>query len=265
MALQNEYFAVINSAQKGPFSGSEIEKMITQKEIDGSTFIWCEGMSDWTEAAKVGELQSLFSKTPGKKIELSPAETSVKNSESADAAKTGLTCDAKKEFIKVKVTKEARAQAKKHADAGQQYFAKNDFKAAAAEYTKATELNPNDNDHFFYLGINLEHMKEYDKAINAYTEASLRNPKDTAAYSCQARIWKTLGNYENAAKNLIAALNIEPNFESLLEELGNVYMAMKNYSSACKVFERKANLAVTKSDKKAIMEKLEEAKRLAGI
>ena len=61
MALQNEYYAVINSNQKGPFSGSEIEKMITQKEIDGNTFVWCEGMSDWTEAAKVGELESLFS------------------------------------------------------------------------------------------------------------------------------------------------------------------------------------------------------------
>ena len=259
MAIKNEYHVVINGEQQGPFDGSRIEAMITSGELNGKTDVWCEEMDDWEEAALVPELAGFFAKASK---EEPPAVEPLKPAPQPKAEPAVIS--PVEPFTKVKVSKEAIEQAKKHADAAHAFFVKHDYKSAVAEYTKATELNPNSHDHFFYLGINLENAGELEKALAAYNESIRRNPKDTSPYSCRARIWCKLGNYDNAAENLFEALKIEPNFSSLNYELGEVCMAMKKYSFACKVFEKAANLAA-KSDKKAIMEKLAEAKRLAEM
>ena len=57
-----KYFIVEDEVQKGPFSFNELKEI----GISKSTFIWKEGLDDWTKAKKIEELQSLFNITPPK-------------------------------------------------------------------------------------------------------------------------------------------------------------------------------------------------------
>ena len=129
--ITGKYYAVINGNQKGPFSGSEIEKMIGEREINGSTFVWCEGMSDWTEAAKVGELQSLISLVPPPIKPAAPA------------------CDATEENVKAAAPQKTKAPAKKQTDAAQSY----------------TEGNLNILNPFSYHAWTWKKLRNFEKAM----------------------------------------------------------------------------------------------------
>lgn len=54
--MQKEWFIYKDSDQQGPFSVSEIEKMIGNGEISPQTLIWRQGMSDWQALEKVQDL-----------------------------------------------------------------------------------------------------------------------------------------------------------------------------------------------------------------
>ena len=53
-----KYFIILKEEQKGPFSIEELSKF----EINENTPIWYEGLSEWTTAEKLEELQLLFPK-----------------------------------------------------------------------------------------------------------------------------------------------------------------------------------------------------------
>lgn len=55
-----KYYLQNGNENIGPFS---IEELKT-KGITKNTLIWCEGMSDWTEASKINELASILNSTP---------------------------------------------------------------------------------------------------------------------------------------------------------------------------------------------------------
>jgi hypothetical protein len=54
--MASEYFIMERNQQKGPFSMPELKKWGITKE----TYVWCEGMPDWTKAGEVFELKAIF-------------------------------------------------------------------------------------------------------------------------------------------------------------------------------------------------------------
>ena len=58
------FFLAINGQQAGPYDTAALKTMISQNQFTKETLVWKEGMANWTPAAQVPELISLFGSTP---------------------------------------------------------------------------------------------------------------------------------------------------------------------------------------------------------
>ena len=75
-------------------------------------------------------------------------------------------------------------------------------------------------------GYQLLGLKRYDKAIELFKLNVKNNPTDANSFDSLGEAYKTIGDKENAVKNLKIALTLNPppnvkaNTEKLLKELG---------------------------------------------
>ena len=60
----NIYFAVIDGKQSGPYSLTELSRLIAEKKIVKETYIWKPGMAQWELAENVAEVLRLVAITP---------------------------------------------------------------------------------------------------------------------------------------------------------------------------------------------------------
>ena len=60
----NIYFAVIDGKQSGPYSLTELSRLISEKKIVKETYIWKPGMVQWELAENVSEVLRLVAITP---------------------------------------------------------------------------------------------------------------------------------------------------------------------------------------------------------
>ena len=60
----NIYFAVIDGSQSGPYSLTELSRLIAEKKIVKETYIWKPGMLQWEPAEKMSEVLRLVAVTP---------------------------------------------------------------------------------------------------------------------------------------------------------------------------------------------------------
>ena len=62
--LETVYYAVIDSKQAGPYSLTELSRLIADKKIVKETYIWKPGMSQWNLVENVDEVLRLVAVTP---------------------------------------------------------------------------------------------------------------------------------------------------------------------------------------------------------
>lgn len=55
-----EYYILINNIKQGPFS----KEVLIQKEINGETLVWCNGMTEWKKAREIPDLADILSQLP---------------------------------------------------------------------------------------------------------------------------------------------------------------------------------------------------------
>ena len=58
------YFAVIDGKQSGPYSLTELSRLIAEKKIVKETYIWKPGMPQWELAENISEVLQLVAITP---------------------------------------------------------------------------------------------------------------------------------------------------------------------------------------------------------
>ena len=58
------YYAVINGEQTGPYSLTEISRLINDKKIVKETYVWKPGMEKWDIAQNVEEILRLVALSP---------------------------------------------------------------------------------------------------------------------------------------------------------------------------------------------------------
>ena len=58
------YYAVIDGKSEGPFSLTELSRLIAEKKIVKETYVWKPGMANWDLAQNVNEVLSLVALTP---------------------------------------------------------------------------------------------------------------------------------------------------------------------------------------------------------
>ena len=62
--VQQFYYAIIEGNQVGPFSESELARLITEKKVFKETYIWKPGLSKWEIAEKMPEILKLVALAP---------------------------------------------------------------------------------------------------------------------------------------------------------------------------------------------------------
>lgn len=62
--IDNIYYAVIDGRQSGPYSQTELSRLIAEKKIVKETYIWKPGMLQWELAENVAEVLRLVAITP---------------------------------------------------------------------------------------------------------------------------------------------------------------------------------------------------------
>ena len=63
-SAENIYFAVIDGKQSGPYSLTELSRLIAEKKVVKETYIWKPGMAQWELAENVSEVLRLVAITP---------------------------------------------------------------------------------------------------------------------------------------------------------------------------------------------------------
>lgn len=58
------YYVAINGQQAGPFSESELSRMVSEKKVTASTYVWKPGMSGWKLASEVPEVLRIVALAP---------------------------------------------------------------------------------------------------------------------------------------------------------------------------------------------------------
>ena len=61
---ENIYFAVLEGKSAGPFSLTELARLISEKKIVKETYIWKPGMTKWDLAENISEVLKLVALTP---------------------------------------------------------------------------------------------------------------------------------------------------------------------------------------------------------
>ena len=55
-----QYYIVVDNSQAGPFSEDELIKLIQNELIGKETLVWKKGMSAWTKASLIPDVNRLF-------------------------------------------------------------------------------------------------------------------------------------------------------------------------------------------------------------
>lgn len=58
------YYVVLDGKQAGPFSQSELSRLINEKKVTKSTYVWKPGMGEWLTAENVPDVLKLVALMP---------------------------------------------------------------------------------------------------------------------------------------------------------------------------------------------------------
>jgi hypothetical protein len=62
--VERVYYAVLDGRQAGPFSETEIARLINDKKVSKETYVWHQGLREWKTADNVPELVRMAALTP---------------------------------------------------------------------------------------------------------------------------------------------------------------------------------------------------------
>lgn len=58
------YYVAQNDAAAGPYNATELARLVTEKKVSASTYVWKTGMTAWQKAESFSELLCLISMVP---------------------------------------------------------------------------------------------------------------------------------------------------------------------------------------------------------
>ncbi len=106
------------------------------------------------------------------------------------------------------------------------------FVAFLGGFAIQANLNAQGAAAYFYRGNAWADKGEYDKAIDAYTEALAMNSKLTPAYNNRGRAWHDKGEYDKAIADYNQALAIKPKDADAYGCRGSAYLKKREYDKA---------------------------------
>jgi len=107
-----------------------------------------------------------------------------------------------------------------------------DYQGAIDEYTEAININPNYNVAYNDRGFVKYKLKDYQGAIDDYTQAIRIAPNYALAYYNRGNAKYKLQDYQGAVDDYTEAININPNYSVAYNDRGFVKYKLKDYQGA---------------------------------
>jgi tetratricopeptide (TPR) repeat protein len=123
-------------------------------------------------------------------------------------------------------------------DYGIGLFLEGDFKGATAAWEKVTEADPKNPDGWVNLGRVAVQEGDMERARTVLRKALAINPNLARAHYFYARVLRSDGDYDGAAKHLKMVLQQYPRDRVALNDLGRVLFLSRKYPEAMAQFER---------------------------
>ena len=117
-----------------------------------------------------------------------------------------------------------------------------DYEEAAACYTKAIDIDPEDDDIFFYRGFAYTRLNQYEKALADYDRAIELNPGNTEYFSHRGELFVLLQDFERAISDFSRIVDSNPSDSNAYYNMGLIYQEMEKYQSALSDFSKAAEL-----------------------
>jgi tetratricopeptide (TPR) repeat protein len=116
-----------------------------------------------------------------------------------------------------------------------------DYNAAITEYQAAVAINPNLTFLYISIGRIYRHLELYDNALEYFDKAANINEqigvKDPIPYLAISNTYVQQGQFLIASRNVLKALQINPNSPDTYAQLGLVYYKGRNYEGSIPAFE----------------------------
>lgn len=114
-----------------------------------------------------------------------------------------------------------------HSIHGLDFYNKNDYDRAIAEYTEAIKSDPNNDfanaSAYYYRGLAYGYKNEYDKAIHDFNRAILLNPNRATAYYYRGLAYYHKNEYGQAIRDFNRAIFLDPTDPTAYYYRGVVY------------------------------------------
>ena len=115
---------------------------------------------------------------------------------------------------------------------------KNNLQIAKKLYNETLKANPYYEGAHNNLGILLNQLGEYQKAISAYKKAIQIEPNNVAAYNNLGFVFYQLGEYQKAISSYENAIQIKPNYADVYYNLGNTLKKLEEHQKAITSYEK---------------------------
>ena len=123
-----------------------------------------------------------------------------------------------------------------------------DLTAAQGDYSKAVDLDPENDTAHFQLGNVLESLGLYEQALRSYDAAIRFNPEHDDAYNNRGRVLEELGQYEHAIDSFTASIRIDPADPAPYYNRGTVWLTLDDFAKALADFEKAMTLGLKDAD-----------------
>ncbi|MGB0984522.1 MAG: tetratricopeptide repeat protein, partial [Saprospiraceae bacterium] len=114
----------------------------------------------------------------------------------------------------------------------------NKQKEAIVFYEKAIEIDANNENAFFYMGLAYYGLQEYSESIKCYEKAIAIRPDLHEAFNNMGLACYKLQEYSEAIKCYENAIEIKPDDHEAFNNMGNAYYGLQEYSESIKSYEK---------------------------
>ena len=121
---------------------------------------------------------------------------------------------------------------KQYMKAGDEFLRKMSFDDAIEQFTRAIELDPDDDKAYIQRALAYMQLNDFEKASLDFDRALVFNEKDGELYFLSGNSYYLLGNSEIALDRLSKAISYKNNFQEAFQVRSLVLMELRRYQEA---------------------------------
>ncbi len=123
------------------------------------------------------------------------------------------------------------------------YYQKN-YQGAVEKFTESLQIIPNLSTAYHNRALSYQKLQNYSQAIEDYTQAINLDSNDADTYNSRGNTYADIGNYNQAISDYNQALKLNPNDAKAYYNRGLVYgINLQNYSHAISDFTKSLQIA----------------------